>query len=225
MLFRSIVHSLFAQSKEALEAGDEVRAKAKREEAVQQLLEGNKNYPDNYYLLIELINYYLLGDNPVEAEQHLDRAIEQSKKTYEQSRNEDDRTQLAQFYRAKGTLYDKLERSLEAEQMYLKTLELAPNDFLSHYQLGNIQLDRVTKEHQKLDEITDTKEYHKGLERIMKMYEGVIPYFESALAASPEDINAITTLSRLYFQLRNLPQKGPEYTKKYEEMRDLLKKD
>lgn len=205
-----IISILFNQSREAEAAGNEALTKSKKEEAVKFLLQGIEQFPDDEYMLVEVINYYLLGDNPADAEQYLDKAIAKNP------------VNVDQLYRAKGTLYEKMNRPEDAEKMYLKTLELAPNDFHSYYQIGNIHLDRVIKEHEKVNGIDDVKEYNKEFERVMKLYESVIPYFEKALEIDPDSDNAKTTLSRLYFQLRTRP--NSDYQKKYDNIQKELQK-
>ena len=73
-------------------------------------------------MLVELINYYLMGDTPAKAEEFLDAAIKQE-------------PNKAEYYRAKGSLYEKLNQPEKAEAMYIKTLELNPNDFFAQYNL------------------------------------------------------------------------------------------
>ena len=103
--------------------------------------------------------------------------------------------------------------------MYRKTLELDPNDFVSQYNLGNIQLNKVIEAHKKVNEITDTEEYNKAFEDIMNQYESVVPYFERASELKPDDKNTLTTLKELYFRLRT---KNPDYQKKYDETMEKL---
>ena len=64
------------------------------------------------------------------------------------------------YYRAKGQLYEKINEPAKAEQMYIKTLELKPDDFFAQYNLGNIQLNRVIEAHKVDQDIVDVKEYN-----------------------------------------------------------------
>lgn len=89
---------------------------------------------------MELINHYLLGGEPEKAEVYLDAAIKQDPKN-------------ASFYRAKGTLYEKTERPAQAEEMYVKALELDPKDFLAQYNLGNIKLTEAINFHKKVQDM------------------------------------------------------------------------
>lgn len=199
--YAMLANILIGQSNKAKESGDTVKAKAIQEEAVKYLQEGNARFPEDEYMLIELINYYLMGDEPAKSEQYLDAAIKL------QPNN-------ANFYRAKGTLYEKINQVDKAEAMYIKTLELDPQDFISQYNLGNIQLNKVIEEHKKVNDITDNKKYNAALEDIMTQYEAVIPYFERALELKPDDKNTLTTLKELYFRLRT---KNAEYQQKYDD--------
>ena len=124
-IYAMVANILLGQSRAANEAGDSVTGKAKQEEAVNFLHEGHKLYPDDNYMLVELINYYLMGDTPAKAEEFLDAAIKQE-------------PNKAEYYRAKGSLFEKLNQPEKAEAMYIKTLELNPNDFFAQYNLGNI---------------------------------------------------------------------------------------
>jgi tetratricopeptide (TPR) repeat protein len=206
-----ITSILLQQSRSALAAGDTLLAKAKQEEGFQYLIEGHKKSPTNESILVELINYYLLGDQPEKAEPYLDEAIALF-------------PEKAEYYRVRGILYEKLQQIDKAEAMYIKTLELDPTDFVAQYSYANIQLERVNEENKKLDEIEDNKLYNAAVNKIMQKYEGVLPHFEHALELKPMDASTLSTLSRIYFILRTRPNTGPMYQKKYEEAQELLKK-
>lgn len=183
-----------------------LKEQGKEEEAVEYLHKGYELYPDNSYMLVELINYYLLGGEPEKAEVYLDAAIKQDPKN-------------ASFYRAKGTLYEKMEQPEKAEGMYVKALELDPKDFLAQYNLGNIKLTEVINFHKKVLDIVDVNEYNKEMEKVFEGYEAVIPYFEKALELSPNEKNTVSTLKELYFKLRN---KNEKYQALYDEMKAKL---
>ena len=138
-------------------------------------------------MLVELINHYLLGGEPEKAEVYLDAAIKQDPKN-------------ASFYRAKGTLYEKTERPAQAEEMYVKALELDPKDFLAQYNLGNIKLTEAINFHKKVQDIVDVNEYNKELEKVYIAYESVIPYFEKALELSPDEKKYPGNFERTLFQ-------------------------
>ncbi len=205
-IYAMVANILLGQSRAANEAGDSVTGKAKQEEAVKFLHEGHELYPDDNYMLVELINYYLMGDTPAKAEEFLDAAIKQE-------------PNKAEYYRAKGSLYEKLNQPDNAEKMYIKTLELNPNDFFAQYNLGNIHLNRVIEHHKVVQEIVDAKEYNAELDKVMAEYEAVVPYFEKALELKSDDKNTLTTLKELYFRLRT---KDKVYQEKYDKTMEAL---
>lgn len=183
-----------------------LKEQGKEAEAVEYLHKGYELFPDNSYMLVELINYYLLGGEPEKAETYLDAAIKQDPKN-------------ASFYRAKGTLYEKMQKPSQAEEMYTEALKLDPKDFLAQYNLGNIKLTEVINFHKKVIDIVDVNEYNRELEKVYTGYESVIPYFEKALELNPGEKNTMTTLKELYFKLRN---QKPEYQQKYDDIKTKL---
>lgn len=180
-----------------------LKEQGKEEEAVKYLHKGYELYPDNSYMLVELINYYLLGGQPEKAEIYLDAAIKQDPKN-------------ASFYRAKGTLYEKMQQPEKAMLMYEQALQIDPKDFLAEYNLGNIKLTEVINFHKKVLDIVDVNEYNKELDKVYNGYESVIPYFEKALELNPGEKNTMSTLKELYFKLRN---KDAKYQQKYDDIK------
>ena len=180
-----------------------LKEQGKEEEAVKYLHEGYELFPDNSYMLVELINYYLLGGEPEKAETYLDAAIKQDPKN-------------ASFYRAKGTLYEKMQEPVKAEEMYKQALTIDPKDFRAQYNLGNIKLTEVIEFHKKVLEIEDVDKYNTELEKVYSGYASVIPYFEKALELNPNEKNTMSTLKELYFKLRNT---DAQYQQKYDDIK------
>ncbi len=180
----------------------------KEEEAVQYLHKGYELFPNDSYMLVELINYYLLGGEPEKAEVYLDAAIKQDPNN-------------ASFYRAKGTLYEKMNQPEKALAMYEKALSINPKDFAAQYNMGAIKLNEVIKYQEEVNNIVDADAYNEGMKKVYAGYESVIPYFEKARELDPKERNTMETLKALYFKLRNT---NPEYMKKYEEMKAELEK-
>lgn len=185
-----------------------LKAQGKEEEAVKYLHEGYEKFPNDTYMLVELINYYLLGGEPEKAEKFLDAAIEQDPNN-------------ASFYRAKGTLFEKMGETDKAAAMYEKALSVDPKDFVAQYNLGNLKLTEVIELHKKVNDLVDADEYNKGMEQVYAGYASVIPYFEKARVLNPEEKNTLTTLKELYFKLRN---NDASYMQKYEEVKAELEK-
>jgi tetratricopeptide (TPR) repeat protein len=188
------------------EGGDEA-SKEKEKEGVAYLLEGFQKFPEDQYLLVELINYYLYANDFDSALLYIEKAIELS-------------PDHAEYYRVEGTVHEQLGDSTKAEARYLKALELNPKDFISQYNVGNIRLNRVIKAHEALIALNELITYNARIGEVMSEYEAVIPLFERALELKPGDRNTLSTLSQLYFRLRGKPNSN--YLDKYEKVRQLL---
>ena len=189
-----------------------LKAQGKEEEAAKYLIEGYEKFPGDSYLLVELINHYLLGKNPdpEKAEKYLDEAIKQDPKN-------------TSFYRAKAGLYEKMEKPQQALEYYEKALAIDPNDYIAQYSIGNLKLTDILKDEEKLNAIADVNEYNAAVEKVYKAYEVVVPYFEKALAlmeksndqtAQEGKVNSMKTLKGIYFKLRN---RDPKYQQGYDE--------
>ena len=184
-----------------------LKEQGKEAEAIEYLKKGHEANPDNVDILVELINYYLFGGKPEEAEGYLDAAIKQAPNN-------------PSFYRAKGTLYEKMNKMDQAEEMYSKALEINPKDYIVQFSIGNIKLTAVNELQKKVSAIQDLNEYNKGVEKLMTAYLEVLPYFEKAYELKPEDRNTWGILKELYFRLRN---KDAKYMAKFEEFNAKLK--
>lgn len=184
-----------------------LKEQGKEAEAIEYLKKGHEANPDNVDILVELINYYLFGGKPEEAEIYLDAAIKQSPNT-------------PSFYRAKGTLYEKMNKMDEALELYSKALELDPKDYIAQFSIGNIKLTAVNELQKKVSAIQDLDEYNKGVDQLMIAYQEVLPYFEKAYELKPEDRNTWGILKELYFRLRN---KDAKYMAKFEEFNAKIK--
>ena len=177
-----------------------------KEEGVKYLHKGFELYPNDSWMLVELINHYMLGGEPQKAADYLDKAIELDPTN-------------ASFYRAKGTLYEKTEEFAKAEEMYTKALSMDPNDFTSQYNLGLLKLNAAIQKHKVANEIMDAKKYNEAIKAVYSEYEAVIPYFEKVLEMQPDEKNSMITLKELYFKLRN---ENEVYLEKYNKIKDKL---
>ena len=171
------------------------------EESLTYLHKGFELYPNDAYMLVELINHYLLGGEPDKAAEYLDKAIELDPEN-------------GSYYRAKGTLYEKTNEPAKAKEMYLIAFEKDPKDYISQYNLGVLQLNVAEEARKVANDIMDQKKYDAALKELFGLYEAALPYFTKVVELKPDETNSISTLKELYFKLRN---EKPEYMKKYEE--------
>jgi len=177
-----------------------------KEEGVKYLHKGFELYPNDSWMLVELINYYMLGGEPEKAADFLDKAIELDPTN-------------SSFYRAKGTLFEKTEEYAKAEEMYTKALSMDPKDFTSQYNLGLLKLNSAIQNHKTANEIMDAKKYNEAIKEVYTEYEAVIPYFEKVLEMQPDEKNSLITLKELYFKLRNEKE---VYLEKYNKIKAKL---
>ena len=183
-----------------------LKEQGKEEEALTYLHKGYELFPENSFMLVELINYYLMGGQPEKAEVYLDAAIKQDPKN-------------ASFYRAKGTLYEKMEQKDKAIEMYQKTLELDPKDFTALFNSTNLKLAKVVEYHKQVDNIIDVNEYNKEITKVLDQFEALIADFEKALSLRPDDKNTMLVLKELYFRVRD---RDPKYQQAYDDMQAKL---
>ncbi|WP_421919376.1 tetratricopeptide repeat protein [Marinifilum sp.] len=178
----------------------------KEEESVKFLHKGFELFPNDSWMLVELINYYMMGGEPQKADDYLNKAIALDPNN-------------GSFYRAKGTLFEKTKELDKAEEMYKKALELSPDDFTSQYNLGLLKLNEAIAKHKEANEIMDAKKYNEAIKVVYTEYEKVIPYFERVLEMQPGEKNSLITLKELYFKLRNEKE---DYLEKYNEVKTQL---
>jgi len=183
-----------------MEAGDTTKA-------VESMKEGFKKYPSSKYMVQNLINYYLLtAKQPKKALKYLNRAIEEY-------------PDQAQFYSAKGNIYDETGEKEKAKKFYKKALELDDENFLAAYNLGviyfNTGVDIVKEANKKKDE----EEYKKLKNEADDYFLKAIPYLQKAHELRPDEKQVISTLKTLYYRLRTEKE---EYLERYKEMKKKL---
>ena len=205
--FRKCIDMNYEASKSYVMVANALKELGKKEESIKILHEGYEKFPSDEYMIVELINYYLAGDEPSKAEKFLDAAIAADPNN-------------ANFYRAKGSYYEKSKNFEKAKEMYTKTVELNPKDFAAQYNLGNINLIAATDYHKKVQNIDDIDEYNAGVKKVFELYALTLPYFEKAFELNNKDKNTVMTLRELYFKLRN---EDPKYKAGYDKFDALYK--
>lgn len=183
-----------------------LKANKQEEESLKYLHKGFELFPNDSFMLVELINYYLLGGEPNKAAEYLDKAIALDPTN-------------ASYYRAKGSLYEKTKEYNKAEAMYIKALELDPKDYTSQYNMGLLKLNMAIAHHKQVNEIMEAEKYNKEIKVVYQEYKEVIPLFEKVLEMKPDEKNSMLTLKELYFKLRN---EDPSFMERYNEVKAKL---
>lgn len=177
-------------------------AKGDSASALLVLQEGFEKYRDDETMVIELINYYLMTGGDSEAMKYLDLAIEKD------STN-------ASYYHAQGILYDKAQDMEMAIKSYEKAIELRPEYFDSHYNLGALYFNKGVSLSNAAIDIIDNTEYMKAKEKIDEQFALSLPHLEAAHEVNAEDISTLETLKMLYYRLQDM-DKHAEVEKKLE---------
>src|SRR5665648_677274 len=161
--------------------------------ALQVLQEGLKEYSDNGALMVEVINVYLNANKVDDAMKYLDMAIAQDPEN-------------SSYYFARGTLYDKLQKTDEATNSYLKAIEFKDDYFDAYYNLGALYYNKGVKQVDVANAVPSNQpeKYEVEKEKADLEFEKAIPYMEKAHEINPTDKFTLESLKTLYYRLKML---------------------
>ena len=161
--------------------------------ALQVLQEGLKEYSDNGPLLVEVINIYLNANKIGDAMKYLEIAIAQDPKN-------------ASYYFAQGTLFDKLQRTAEATNSYLKAIEYKDDYFDAYYNLGALYYNKGVKQVDVANAVPSNQplKYEEEKNKADLEFKKAIPYMEKAHEINPTDKFTMESLKTLYYRLKML---------------------
>lgn len=161
--------------------------------ALNVLQEGLKEYSDNGALLVEVINIYLNANKVDDAMKYLDIAISQDPKN-------------SSYYFAQGTLYDKLQKTEEATNSYLKAIEFKDDYFDAYYNLGALYYNKGVKQVDVANAVPSNQpeKYEEEKNKADIEFKKAIPYMEKAHEINPTDKFTMESLKTLYYRLKML---------------------
>ncbi|OFX63386.1 MAG: hypothetical protein A2066_09930 [Bacteroidetes bacterium GWB2_41_8] len=161
--------------------------------ALNTLKEGLIEYPSNGTILVEVINIYLNANKVDEALKYLDIAIQQDPKN-------------ASYFFAKGTLFDKLQKTDEATESYLKAIEYKEDYFDAYYNLGALYYNKGVKQIDVANAIPSNQpdKYEEEKNKADLEFKKAIPYMEKAHEVNPTDKFTMESLKTLYYRLKML---------------------
>lgn len=164
------------------------------------LKQGRARYPEDQEMLTDEINYYLGEGKYDEAEASIKEAIALAPS--------------AILWSALGDIYDGranpvsgekepseedfTKYSLEAEQAYIESVKLDPENFNAHFNLGVTFYNRGAHMNEVIKEITDDRKYMAAKKEVDDTFAGAIPHFERAHELNPEDQQTMAQLATLY---------------------------
>jgi tetratricopeptide (TPR) repeat protein len=161
--------------------------------ALNVLKEGLIEYPSNGTILVEVINIYLNANKVDEALKYLDIALSQDPKN-------------SSYHFAKGTLYDKLQKTEEATECYLKAIEFKQDYFDAYYNLGALYYNKGVKQVDVANAIPSNQpeKYEEEKNKADIEFKKAIPYMEKAHEINPTDKFTLESLKTLYYRLKML---------------------
>lgn len=182
--------------------------------ALEHIASGREMYPEDFNLLINEINVYLLSGEVEKAVDQLELAVEK------------DNTNPTIFF-AVGVAYDQLKTEKpesedeyfeKAEKAYENAISLDPDYFDPTYNLGALYVNAAAvliEEANKLP-LDKDEEYNKLIEEANEYLNKAMPRLERALEIQPDDFNSMVSLKEIYTRLNKL--------EKLQEMNQRIKK-
>jgi tetratricopeptide (TPR) repeat protein len=167
--------------------------------ALKHLTAGREIYPEDFNLLINEINIYLLSGEIEKAVDQLELAVEK------------DATNPTIFF-AVGVAYDQLksQRPEQADEYFKKAvkayqaaIDLDPDYFDPVYNLGALYVNEAAvliDEANKLP-LEKEKEYNALIEKATEDLRKSLPNLERALEINPNDFNTMVSLKEIYTRL------------------------
>jgi len=168
--------------------------------ALGYIIDGRKNFPDDYNLLISEINVYLLTGEVEKAVENLELAVQK------------DDTNPTIFF-AVGVAYDQLrskkpevadEYFLKSEAAYRRAIELNPVYFDPVYNLGALHVNAAAvliDEAIKLP-LSEQKQYEALIEQANEHLTVALPHLEKAHELQPGDFSTMISLKEIYTRLK-----------------------
>lgn len=166
------------------------------------LQEGVQKYPQEFYYLGNLINYYVYGGQPEKATEYLDKAIEKDPLN-------------PQLFNVRGSMLELKEDYDGAMANFDKALELNPNLSDAWVNKGRLIYNKAFKAEGVANQIKDFKLIDAEMVKVNAIYKESIPFFEKAIELNPEDYEAMKILRGLYYRFSD---DNPTYQKKYDEI-------
>jgi len=163
---------------------------------VTAITEGFNKFPEDQSIMIEMINYYLDTDQAEEALVMIQKA------------KAGDPTNVS-FMFTEGTLFDKMGRVKDAENSYKQCIEMKPDYYDAHYNLGVLYYNEAVKVYEEASNIADNAAFEKKQAEGDEALKLAIPFMEKVAAMETTDQNsfdtkrsALETLRTVYYRLK-----------------------
>jgi len=156
----------------------------KRDEALIKLTEGRNKHPNGSKLLLAEVDLYIEEENYEKAIEILTKVIETD------SENSD-------FWVYLGVIYEKSKKNLDAENAYLKALELKQDNFIALYNIALLFYYKGEAKHNECDGIRG-EAYQPCLVEKRAIFAKAAEYLEAVRAIDSSDPKLKELLVRSY---------------------------
>jgi tetratricopeptide (TPR) repeat protein len=150
--------------------------------------EGMAVFPDSSYYLLNLISLYISSGRNEKAVQYLNTAIVQD------PGNSD-------LYQALGSVFESEKNYGKAEENYLKSVELAPENPTALSNIGRVYYNQGVAKLAEANLISDATLYNQEKEVAKELFKKALPYFEKVYQISPDDRECMVALRGIYYNL------------------------
>lgn len=171
--------------------------------AVNSLKEAIALYPNEPWFLQNLINHYIFSNQPQQAIDYLNEAIERE-------------PNVAQYHYIKGNLDENQQHWEEALKDFDAALALDAKMVDAVAGKGRVYYNKAVKMNEDAAMISDAKAYKKALQDMNDEFRKSLPFFEQAHEMEPDNRDYMFTLKTLYYRF--------EMTDKYEAIQAELNK-
>lgn len=177
--------------------------------SLNTLKEGVQKFPNEFFFLGNLINYYVQTNQTDVASKYLDEAI---------VKNPDN----AQLYNVKGSMYE-VENELDSALMYFeKSLAMADSVAEYHMSVGRIYYNEGVEADKHLyEQNLKGDEFKAAKKAVDDLFLKSLPYFEDAVKLDSTNITNISTLRSVYYRFSYNRPDSEQYKAKYDELTKL----
>lgn len=177
----------------------------KKDEYIKTVKEGRIKYPNEKELLIMELNDYIANGKMQEAKENLTAAIKA------EPTNKSLQFALGVTCDNLANPKDKEGKDLpkpantadlmkQAEDSYLKAIEIDPNYGDANYNLGAMFFNTAVEKYNKANGINDTQKYNAEMAIVNKSFAKAQPFLEKAYSLMPDDRNCMISLKELYLK-------------------------
>lgn len=149
---------------------------------------GAIKFPQEPNYIHNLINYYINESRMNEALIWIERAIEQEPNS-------------AVLWNVKGQILEKDKKIEEAKACFQKAIDFDPNFAEALGNLGRIYYNNAVAELERINTIHDDNKYKIEKAKMKSLFELPRPYFEKAIAITPEERDYVVALRGIYYNL------------------------